>query len=349
MKKYRTPACITREPSNPVLSHKDIPYRADLVFNAGVSKISDEYVMVFRNDSEHLGGGEYRNTSIGLARSEDGIRWTAERKPLIDQKDIAKMWPDLFPSRMPNELKRVYDPRLTVIDGETYLCMALDTAHGICGITVKTNLSDRFEVTSMSTPDNRNMVLFPEKIDGKFWRLERPFPIYGRGQPEAFDIWASASPDLRYWGDTRLVLGSEELPYVNLKIGPGAPPLRTSAGWLAAIHATEKVEHSLSAQDHDWNKIYYAGLMLLDLKNPREVIGLCREPLLVPETPYELEAGYRGSVIFPGGMILEEDGEVKIYYGAADAHVALATAHVDDLIALCEPVPSMPIPIRSKS
>ena len=76
-------------------------------------------------------------------------------------------------------------------------------------------------------------------------------------------------------------------------------------------------------------------LMLLDLEDPRKIIGLHKEPLLVPEAPYEIEGGYRNDVIFPGGMILEDSGEVKIYYGAADTVECLATANVDDLIGLC--------------
>ena len=77
--------------------------------------------------------------------------------------------------------------------------------------------------------------------------------------------------------------------------------------------------------------------MLLDLENPQKVIGLADQPLITPDQPYEID-GFRGSVIFPGGMIQEDDGEVKIYYGAADTHVALATAHVDELVALCKPL-----------
>jgi beta-1,4-mannooligosaccharide/beta-1,4-mannosyl-N-acetylglucosamine phosphorylase len=86
-----------------------------------------------------------------------------------------------------------------------------------------------------------------------------------------------------------------------------------------------------------WRKRYTAGLMLLDLADPSKVIAICREPLLSPVAPYECE-GFRNDVIFPGGMILEDDGEVKIYYGAADTVEALATAQVDDLLALCQPV-----------
>jgi beta-1,4-mannooligosaccharide/beta-1,4-mannosyl-N-acetylglucosamine phosphorylase len=79
--------------------------------------------------------------------------------------------------------------------------------------------------------------------------------------------------------------------------------------------------------------------MLLDLDEPWKVIGLCPEPLLTPDPafPYEVE-GFRQSVIFPGGMILEDDGEVKIYYGASDTVECLATTTVEGLLSLCEPV-----------
>lgn len=75
--------------------------------------------------------------------------------------------------------------------------------------------------------------------------------------------------------------------------------------------------------------------MLLDADNPYKIVGMYREPLLAPEVSYETEGGFRNDVIFPGGMILEDDGEVKIYYGAADTVECLATAHVDDLVRLC--------------
>ena len=87
-----------------------------------------------------------------------------------------------------------------------------------------------------------------------------------------------------------------------------------------------------------WDWIYYAGIMLLDLNDPSKVIGFCDEPIIVPDLEFETSVGYRQNVIFPGGMILEDDGEVKIYYGAADTVECLATAHVDDLLALCKPL-----------
>ena len=164
-------------------------------------------------------------------------------------------------------------------------------------------------------------------------RLERPMPVYGRSAKfkESFDIWSSKSPDLRYWGDSELVLPAEKMPCCNCKIGPGAPPVKTKYGWLALTHFVNKVDYELPAWHDGWNKIYYGGVMLLDLENPNKVIGIGQTPLLVPEAEYECD-GFRGHTIFPGGMILEDSGEVKIYYGAADTYEARATCDVNDLL-----------------
>ena len=195
---------------------------------------------------------------------------------------------------------------------------------------------ERFDILSLSAPDNRNMVLFPEKAAGKYCRLERPFPVYSRGGRDRFDIWFADSPDLVYWGNQQLVLGVEDVPFANDKIGPGAPPVKTPRGWLTTFHAVDRDEtRGKNGWEESWKKRYTAGIMLLDLERPWQVIGMSKLPLLEPSAPYETAGGFRNHVIFPGGMILEPDGEVKIYYGAADTVVCLATAGVDDLLALC--------------
>ena len=324
---------MTRSPLNPILSAKDIPYEASLVFNAGVCKWQGEYVMLFRNDYGSTEGqwvaaqatGRYPgfSTNIGIAHSRDGVHWTPGPKPIFTLRD--------------DEIRRVYDPRISVVEGRPVLCFAMDTEHGLRGVVATTDDFERFDILSLSAPDNRNMVVFPERVGGRYVRLERPMPIYSRyGKTEAFDIWLSESPDLRFWGETRLVLGAERVPYASTKIGPAAPPIRTPRGWLATFHAVRVSEANLPSWEKEWHKEYLAGLMLLDLDDPSKVIGLSRKPLLVPGADYE-KTGYRGSVIFPGGMILEDSGEVKIYYGAADTVECLATASLDELLALCEP------------
>ena len=158
---------MNRCPKNPILSADRIPYPATLIFNAGVAKFQGKYVMVFRNDYGcHPGGGLVEGTNIGVAFSENGIDWEPRSQPWIEWKS--------------DEIGRAYDPRITVIDNRCYLCFAVDTKHGIRGGIAVTDDFDHWEVLSLSAPDNRNMVLFPERLNGKFLRLERPFPVYGR-------------------------------------------------------------------------------------------------------------------------------------------------------------------------
>ena len=114
--------------------------------------------------------------------------------------------------------------------------------------------------------------------------------------------------------------------------------MKTDRGWLAFFHSVDKDDSRTGwGWREDWTKRYTAGLMLLDLENPAKLIGLSKGPVLTPEIELETK-GYRDQVIFPGGMILEDDGEVKIYYGAADTVECLATAKVDDLLDLCQPI-----------
>lgn len=332
---------LLRHPANPVLAHSQCPYPATTVFNAGVAFFQGRYVMVFRNDYGRWGDPKFDGTNIGLATSADGIDWTVHPRPVLDEERAREGLEHLYPARFgPGFIKRIYDPRISVVDGRALLCFAADTAHGICGVIAATDDFESFEFLSLTSPDNRNMVLFPEKIGGEFVRLERPFPVYMRDNPEAFPIWLSRSADLVYWGKNVPVLGPDELPYVNNKIGPAAPPVRTRAGWLTPIHAVWKDDtkrlHGWEARG--WYKQYFAGLALLDLDDPSRVVGLMRTPLLAPEADYEVE-GFRGSVIFPCGLLLNESsGEVRLYYGAADTAVALATGHVDELIAACTPL-----------
>ena len=317
----------------PILTADDIPYDANLVFNAGVTKYNSKYVMTFRVDhgaSQEQFENNNKNftgTYVGVAFSDNGIdNWQVSKIPLIDS-DLLRKNP---------EIKRLYDPRITVIDNKPYLCLAMDTAHGVLGCISEINDSfDEFKIISTSTPDNRNMVLFPEKINDRFVRLERPMPVYSRGR-DRFDIWLSESPDLVYWGKSRLVMGVESVPFANDKIGPAAPPIKTEKGWLTTFHAVDIDENrGKNGWEQTWKKRYSAGIMLLDFDDPSKIIGMSKEPLIASDKPYETDEGFRQDVIFPGGMILEESGEVKIYYGASDTYECVATADVNDLLSLC--------------
>lgn len=323
---YHSGAAVRRFAENPVLAAQDVPFEAQLVFNAGVTKYQGKYVCVFRNDYGY--DGSHFKTNLGVAFSEDGIHWNVRKKPFVRFEDIND-----------GEIERIYDPRLTVIDGRCYLCFAVDTKHGLRGGIGVTEDFEKLDVLSMTLPDNRNLVLFPEKIGGTYARLERPMPVYSHGGQDRFDLWISRSPDMRYWGDSSLLLSVEQVSFANDKVGPGAPPVRTEKGWLTLFHAVDiDPQRGKNGWEPAWKKRYSAGVMLLDAEDPSRIIGLSREPLIAPEAEYETSIGFRQHVIFPGGMILEPGGEVKIYYGAADTVECLATADVNDLLALCKPL-----------
>ncbi len=327
---YKSHKCI-KKLSKPILTKDDMPYDASLIFNAGVTKYNGKYIMVFRNDygvnkEQFESGTRGLKTSVGVAVSDNGIdNWVVMPKPIVDSAD------------MHGECVRLYDPRITVIDGTPYLCLAKDTKHGICGCIAKLSDSfDEIEIISSTVPDNRNMVLFPEKINGMYVRLERPFPVYSRWGQDRFDIWISKSPDLKYWGESELLLGVEDVPFANDKIGPAAPPVKTEKGWLTTFHAVDlDKSRGKNGWEDRWQKRYTAGIMLLDLENPAKVIGMYKEPLIVADETFEQDGGFRQNVIFPGGMIAEDDGTVKIYYGASDTVECVATASISDLVELC--------------
>ena len=327
---YKGSPVITRYPDT-ILSCKDVPYESNLTFNAGIVKEKDGYTMLFRNDygctqPEWEAGKRFKGTNIGLAHSKDGIKWEVEKEPSFDLTEFMNS----------DEFCRAYDPRITAMDGHYIISFAIDTKHGVHGGFCLTDDFKQYKILSISVPDNRNMVLFPEKINGMYVRLERPMPVYSRDRAGKFDIWLSESPDLEFWGRSRLVLGTEDVPFCNDKIGPGAPPLKTDKGWLVIFHSVDiDPARGKNGWEESWKKRYCIGVMLLDLKDPSKVIGMSKSPLMIPEAPYELHGGFRDNALFPCGMVRDDDGLIRIYYSAGDAVVRMATAKEEDLIALC--------------
>ena len=136
---------IKRYECNPVLSMKDIPYEATCVYNAGITKYNGKYVMVFRNDIKLNGYGTnpLKKVDLGIATSDDGIHWNVSPKPFLSAEDYTT-----------DEIRRFYDPRLTVIDGVLHMCFAVDTKHGVHGGVGIIHDLERLEIMSISAPDN---------------------------------------------------------------------------------------------------------------------------------------------------------------------------------------------------
>jgi beta-1,4-mannooligosaccharide/beta-1,4-mannosyl-N-acetylglucosamine phosphorylase len=183
-----------------------------------------------------------------------------------------------------------------------------------------------------SNEDIRNGVLFPEQVGGKYLRMDRPNKARHQGGPTSgATIWLSESDDLIHW-QPRAALISGRFHYWDEFIGSGPPPVKTRQGWLHVYHGV--------AGHFGSSNIYQAGVMLLDLHDPAKVIGRCRCNILEPREPYEL-TGQVPNVVFPSGMVVgtydaqgfaTPDSPVKIYYGAADTVVGLATATIQDLL-----------------
>jgi len=297
-----------------------------------VVRTDDRYVMVFRVDhgySTNRVGYGFATIDIGIALSEDGVKWDVQKRTVLGSlKNDENLW--------------AYDPRLVTIGDAHYLTFCIDTLPGMRAGIARTTDFEQFEVLSLSLPDLRNVVLFPEIIDGRYARLERPFPIYLRrtwGQVDRFDIWMSRSADLCYWGETELMLAVEQVPYATEKIGPGPPPVRTDDGWLVVFHAVDtQADREAAGWEGTWTKRYTAGAMLLDLEEPSRVLGITSEPILVPEAPYEMTQGFRPNVVFPTGHMVQGD-QSWIYYGAADSVICLATAATADLLGAVQLAP----------
>jgi beta-1,4-mannooligosaccharide/beta-1,4-mannosyl-N-acetylglucosamine phosphorylase len=264
-----------------------------------------------------------------MAESKDGIHFDISRKPVyLEGIETVK-----------EPVYHCYDARITPIDGVYYIMFAMDMDSGCHLGLAKTQDFESFKFMGIvTTEDSRNGVLFPEKIDGKFLRLDRPNRLaLADGPTSGNTIALSESDDLLHWRLVRPVI-TGRFHYWDELIGAGPPPVKTKKGWLQLYHGVAQHLSSIF--------IYQAGVMLLDLANPANVIGRSRLNILEPRESYEL-VGQVPNVVFPSGMIVENvdkqgfarmDSEALIYYGAADTSVCLAVSTIEELIhyALCE-------------
>ena len=311
---------VRRYAGNPLLTAADVPFPCNLAFNAGVAKYRGRYYMAFRYDTFR---DNDRNKGLivsgsGLAESDDGLHWKAHEKP------IAFHWKG-------KELGWVNDARLTVLDDKLYLSFCFNSLHGERPGFAEWKGGDDFEVVCLGIPAQRNMVLCPYKINGKYWRLERP--VVRRGQ---YDIWASYSTDLIHWGEAELLLGVEDVPFATFKIGAAAPPVETEKGYLLFFHSVDNdpAREIVYPEGAKWCSRYTCGAVLLDRNDPFKILDMTRKPLLVPETAYEtgnMELFWRENVVFPCGAVMEDGNTLRLYYGAGDYSTCMAEIKLDEL------------------
>ncbi len=306
---------VKRWQGNPILTKQDVPYPVETVHNAGAVKHRGKYIMLFRS---HLCNGR---SIIGLAESEDGFRFAVRSKPfLIPSQD------EPFASY---EEYGVEDPRICAMDGEYLITYSAYSRYGVrIGIAKTWNFEHVERVSLITEADHRNVVIFPQKFSGRYVRLDRP-----HSNIAPWSIWVSYSPDLVHWGDSKVAIKPMLYHWDEMKIGPGATPIKTEKGWLNIYHGVFKTMDGA---------VYRLGAALHDLQDPSKVLSVADEWILQPEDPWEV-TGYVHNVVFCCGAVPEDDGTIKVYWGGADTVMCAGTARIEDIVDLCLSNPRPPL------
>ncbi|UCF00022.1 MAG: glycoside hydrolase family 130 protein [Planctomycetota bacterium] len=341
---------VSRSPKNPIIQPKDVkPSSSDFevigVFNAGVTRFKDQILLLLRvaerpisthpdivlagvydvakgaillkefskNDPHNdfsdprliIRPAETYLTSIShlrLARSTDGISFQIEDTPAITPANEYETF-------------GVEDPRITVI-GDTYYI----TYVAVSPVGITTALASTKDFKSFARhglifpPENKDVLLFPGKINGRFYAMHRPVsPLFKKQE-----IWLAESPDLTSWGNHRYLMSPRPELWDEEKIGASVVPFKTDQGWLEVYHGADR------------NNRYCLGAVLLDDNQPWKVIARSKQPILEPQAPYEIE-GFFGNVVFSCGMLFEDE-KLKIYYGVADTAVCYAELTLKDVL-----------------
>jgi beta-1,2-mannobiose phosphorylase / 1,2-beta-oligomannan phosphorylase len=342
-------AMLNRNLHNPLITPDDVkPSRPDFeilgTFNAGAATYKDEVILLLRVSERpaaqedgiilcpHLSStgeliveriaqdspdydthdprkifqrktGDALLTSIShlrLARSKDGVHFSIDEKPWLQAEP-------------PYEGFGVEDARITQIGDTYYVNYTAVSEHGIATALVST--ADFVQIKRLGIilpPANRDVTIFPQRINGQYVCYHRPMPgMFGR-----MNMWMATSPDLIHWGNHRILL--EQSGDESGRIGGGATPIWTERGWLSIYHTAD-------ADDR-----YCLGAFLTPHDEPGRIIARSRQPILSPEEGYETE-GFYNNVVFTCGAV-EDNGILRLYYGAADERIALAEVSINDLL-----------------
>lgn len=239
---------------------------------------------------------------LRIARSKDGRHF--------DIDDGAFLYPS---GNL--EIFGVEDPRITAIDGAYYITYSAISPAGVgVGLAVTRDFRSVERMGMIFPPENKDVVLFPERVGGTYYALHRPVPK-GVGGPE---IWIAESQDLRHWGNHRHLLPLRPGQWDSTRIGAGAPPIKTPSGWLELYHGADERNR------------YCMGAILLDLNDPTKLLARAEQPILVPEADYE-RVGFFGDVVFSCGALVSRD-IVKLYYGVSDTSMACAELRLSEIL-----------------
>lgn len=342
---------VFRASENPIITPKDVAPSLDGfevigVFNAGVARYRDEVLLLVRvaerpintdpdvvltafldpaqdrivtapfarsdpdNDFSDPRLIERQGltylTSIShlrLARSTDGVHFTIDERPALGPADAYESF-------------GIEDPRITQIGDTYYIGYVAVSPMGVTTVLASTTDFTVFERHGVIFhPENKDVALFPEAVDGRYYALHRPHsPLFHKN-----DMWIAESPDLICWGRHRHLMGLRDGFWDETRIGAGAAPFRIDDGWLEVYHGADR------------DNRYCLGAVLLDAREPWKVLARSGEPIFAPQANYE-RTGFFGHVVFSCGLLFEEN-TLKIYYGAADTTICYAEMPLEDALA----------------
>lgn len=306
---HRCPDLFERFQGNPILTPADWPYPANAVFNPGAVDFEGETILL--NRVEDFNGFSH----FTVARSKNGKSdWKIDLQPTLIPE------PDSFPE----EIWGIEDARIVKLE-ELEEYGIVYTSYSSGGPLVSLILTKDFRTFRrqgvITPPEDKDASLFPKRFGDRWALIHRPLPVIESAKA---NIWISYSPDLKHWGDHTILLEARDGGWWDAnKIGLGPQPIETPEGWLLMYHGVRRTAAGC---------IYRAGLALLDLDDPRKVIRRCRGWVFGPKEEYE-RIGDVAYVTFPTGVIYDQDiGTLRVYYGAADTTVGLATAKLKDVL-----------------
>lgn len=298
-----------RNAGNPILSAADWPYAVNAVFNPAAAHLDDGSTIILARVEDMRG-----LSHLAVARSANGIDgWVVDAEPLLAPEPGAE-----------SELWGLEDARVVFVP-ELGRWVITCTAYGPAGPAVFLATTADFRTVErhgvIRHPDDKNAALLPHRIGGKWVLFHRPRTEFGGSHGE---VLLSRSPDLESWSSPEQVMRPREGAWWDAtRIGIGPPPLHTEHGWLLIYHGVKRTVAG---------EIYRVGLALLDADEPTKVLRRLPEWVLGPLADYERN-GDVPNVVFPCGLVHDvPTGDLRLYYGAADTTICLATARLDDLI-----------------
>jgi len=347
---------VYRCPDNPIIQPKDVKcWQAGCevigTFNAGVTRMGDEIILLLRVAERPVSAHpEIEQTAVyDVGEDKIVIKEFSKNDPDIDFSDpritftpwgkfltslshfrAAKSKDGInfeiaalpcMSSATEYETFGLEDPRISLIGDIYYISYVAVSPLGITTCLASTKDFKTFERHGVIfCPDNKDVVLFPEKINGKYYAIHRPVTALF----EKYEMWIAESSDLKCWGNHRYLMGTAEGLWDSMRIGASAAPFKTEQGWLEVYHGVDETNR------------YCLGAVLLDSNEPWKVLARTRKPILEPQTDYEIE-GFYGNVVFNCGLLYEEN-KVKIYYGVADTSIAYAELPLQEVIDSLTPL-----------